>query len=73
MLQQEVRAGFAASSASNVGLQVEVRALRTEVQQSLERKSAPDEIAMAVQQSVRKALLHDLWFFFYSWIAIGSM
>ena len=65
MLQQEVRAGFAASSASNAGLQVEVRALRTEVQQSLERKSAPDEIAMAVQQSVQKALLRDFEFFFF--------
>ena len=64
MLQQEVRAGFAVSSASNVGLQVEVRALRAEVQQTLERKSAPDEIAMAVQQSVQKALLRDFEFFF---------
>ena len=68
MLQQEVRAGFAASSASSSGLQVEVRALRAEVQhgfeQNLVRNGAADEIAMAVQQSVQKALLRNSLFFF---------
>ena len=71
MLQQEVRAGFAASSASNIGLQVEMSALRAEVQHGFEQKlvriGPAEEIAMAVQavqQSVQKALLHGLTFFF---------
>ena len=68
MLQQEVRAGFAASSASDIGLQVEMSALRAEVQHGFEQNlvcnGAADEIAMAVQQPVQKALLHGLVFFF---------
>ena len=68
MLQQEVRAGFAASSASSSVLKAEMRALRTEVQQSLERQlvryGTTDEIAMAVQQSVQKALLRAFKVFF---------
>ena len=67
MLQQEVRAGFAASSASDIGLQVEMSALRAEVQHGFEqnpvRIGSADEIAMAVQ-SVQKALLRDLRVFF---------
>ena len=68
MLQQEVRAGFATSSASSSGLKLEVCALRAEVQHGFEQKlvrdGAADEIVMAVQQSVQKALLHGLVFFF---------
>ena len=69
MLQQEVRAGFAASSSASADLQVEVRALRAEVQHGFEQKlvrdGAADEIAMAVQQSVQKALLRGLRVFFF--------
>ena len=65
MLQQEVRAGFTASSSSSANLQVEVCALRTDVQilgQKLVCNGAADEIAMAVQQSAQKALPHSFFF-----------